>query len=95
MAHFKLISLDRLLGSIEFEAVSVASVLDITLRGTLGETDVYCDGPYKFTISHGTNGVWAITQRKMSLGYGAKFGSQAATPRADLQALFRPQSEMA
>jgi hypothetical protein len=95
MPHFKLIPIDRLLSSIEFNAVSVASVLDITLRSALGETDVYSDGPYKFTISHGTNGVWTITQRKMALGHSVSSDSQATTPRADLQALFCPQSEVA
>lgn len=94
MAHFKLMPIDRLLGSIEFDAVSVASVLDITLRRALGETDVYCDGPYTFTINHGNSGVWIITQRKMALGYGVTPGSQAATPGVDLQALFCPQPEM-
>lgn len=95
MAHFKLIPIDRTLGSIEFDAISAASVLDIAQRGALGETDVYCDGPYKFTISHGDRGVWTITQRKIARDIALSRAARPAAPKVDLQALFCPQPETA
>lgn len=95
MAHFKLVPIDRLLRSIEYDAINVASVLEVTMREALGETDVYCNGKYKFTISHGNSGVWAITQRKTAFGYFAKLDSRTIKFPVDLQGPFCPQPEAA
>lgn len=95
MSHFNLIPIDSRRDSVESDAASAAAVLNLTVRGPLGETDVCRDGQYKFTMSHGGSGVWHITRRAGPPRDSAKFRTRSAIQRADLQALFCPQPEIA
>lgn len=92
MAHFKLIPIDGTIAGTEYDAFSIATALDIVLRCDLGETDVYRDGLYKCTVSHGKQGVWIITQRKLVTRYndcvrGSHAGSRPAALRPIAPAL--------
>lgn len=96
MDHFKLIPLDGRIGCIEFNAVRATAVLEITMRSTLGETDVYRNGSYQCPVSHRTRGVWVIAQRKNALRYAGNSVGRASNPfGVDPKAQFVRQPEMA
>jgi hypothetical protein len=96
MDHFKLIPLDGRISCIEFDAIRATAVLEITKRSTLGETDVYRNGSYQCTVSHGTRAVWVIAQRKNAPRYAGNSVRRASKPfSVDPKAQFVPQPEMA
>ena len=95
MAHFKRTPANKLSRSIEFDAVSAASILNIASRSPLGETDVYCNGTYRCTVNHGRAGVWTVTQRKTALRYDGAAGRTGITIRADPETQFYRQPEFA
>lgn len=96
VAHFKLIPLNNQLRCIEFDAVSASSILEIAMRSALGETDVYRDGSYQCTVSHGRRGVWHIAQRKAAPRYSGIVAGRGARPiGVDPKAQFMRRLEMA
>ncbi len=66
MPRFKLIPIDCPQDYFEFDASNAASVLDMAVQKNFRETDVHRDGRYAFTISHGENGLWTISQRPVA-----------------------------
>ena len=95
MAHFKLVPVHKLLRSIDFDAVSAASILNIASRSPLGETDVYCNGSYRCTVNHGRAGVWTFTQLKTALRYDGAAGRSGITIRVYPDTQFDRQAEFA
>jgi hypothetical protein len=66
MNHFKLVSVGSPSRVIAFDAASVTTVLDLVHRRRLGDTDVYQDGLYKFSVSYSSDGSWTLTQSRVA-----------------------------